>query len=163
MKIDRPHFNDFNHVADYYKESYKLDALLLKNIKENYQDFKYIYDLIELFTTEDRIYRFYHQSMKVFQLQELTKQINELLILVHPCLDNEMDAYFIEIIEQGTTIGPFKMEYNQHWMTTARPIVEAYFHAEYFLKQIVKYGKLDKAPEILPSGWAALLELYNIR
>ncbi len=35
---------------------------------------------------------------------------------------------------------------------------------EKILEMAVKYGrKLEKAPELLPSGWAALLCLYNLR
>lgn len=41
---------------------------------------------------------------------------------------------------------------------------EAFFHARFFLKMAVKYGEeLDEAPSTLPSGWAALLYLYNLR
>jgi hypothetical protein len=45
-----------------------------------------------------------------------------------------------------------------------RPIVEAFFHARFFLEMAVRYGnELDKAPHMLPSGWAALFYLYELR
>jgi hypothetical protein len=45
-----------------------------------------------------------------------------------------------------------------------RPIVEAFFHARYFLEMAVRYGKeLATAPCLLPSGWASLLYLYGLR
>jgi hypothetical protein len=48
--------------------------------------------------------------------------------------------------------------------THARPIVEAFFHAKFMLTMAVKYGKkLKEAPNMLPSGWAALLYLYKMR
>jgi len=47
---------------------------------------------------------------------------------------------------------------------TYPPIIEAFQHARYFLDMTVKYGKeLDEEPTMLPSGYAALLELYGIR
>ncbi len=36
--------------------------------------------------------------------------------------------------------------------------------ARFFLEMMHKYGrKFKNAPELLPSGWAALLYLYNVR
>lgn len=41
---------------------------------------------------------------------------------------------------------------------------QAFFHARYFLDMAVKYGtELDAPPQMLPSGWAGLLYLYNLR
>jgi hypothetical protein len=43
-------------------------------------------------------------------------------------------------------------------------MLEAFFHARYFLEMAVKYGReLELPPTLLPSGWAALLYLYNLR
>jgi hypothetical protein len=43
-------------------------------------------------------------------------------------------------------------------------IVEAAFHAHYVLKLACKYGReLDESPQALPSGWAAVLYLFNLR
>ena len=45
-----------------------------------------------------------------------------------------------------------------------RRIAEAFFHAHYFLEMLVKYGnELKFPPNMLPSGWAAVLYLYNLR
>ena len=50
------------------------------------------------------------------------------------------------------------------WLAVTRPILEAFFHALYFLEMAVKYGKeLKYPPNRLPSGWASLLYLYNLR
>ena len=47
---------------------------------------------------------------------------------------------------------------------STRVFLEAFFHARFFLEMAVKYGKeLPASPTLLPSGWAALLCLYNIR
>lgn len=58
----------------------------------------------------------------------------------------------------------FEMKHNQQWTSHTRVFLEAFFHAKYFLEMAVKYGKeLDTAPNTLPSGWAALLCLYDLR
>ena len=44
-----------------------------------------------------------------------------------------------------------------------RPIVEAFFHARYFVEMAVRYARLDEPPSLLPSGYAALLCLYGLR
>jgi hypothetical protein len=55
------------------------------------------------------------------------------------------------------------MEDNQNWLAVTRPIVEAFFHARFFLEMAVKYGReLDSACS-LPTGWAAFLHLYDLR
>lgn len=49
-------------------------------------------------------------------------------------------------------------------MSHTRPIVEAFLHAKYFLEMMIKYAReMDAAPIMLPTGWAAILELYNQR
>jgi len=56
------------------------------------------------------------------------------------------------------------MEHNQNWLLYTRPIVEAYLHAKYFVEMMVKYGQeMEDVPMFLPSGWAAILELYDQR
>ncbi len=90
---------------------------------------------------EDPVYRFYHQSYKVYYLQGST----------------------MEIIKKGTG-KKFKQEDNKNWLPITRPIAEAFFHARYFLEMAVKYGReLKYPPRLMPSGWAALLYLYNLR
>jgi len=110
---------------------------------------------------EDRIYRFYHASFKVFDLQVFTKNIVEALQSLAPHLP--LNAWFAEIVSEGTG-KTFTYEMNQRWTKETRPILEAFFHARYFLDMVCKYGKeLKEPPTSLPSGWAAVLELYGLR
>jgi hypothetical protein len=110
---------------------------------------------------EDPIYRFYHQSFKVYALQERTQQIVEKLQALAPGLP--LNKWFLEIVRQGTG-KEFTMEDNENWTATTRPMVEAFFHARFFLEMICKYGKkLAEPPLTMPSGWAAVLYLYNLR
>jgi hypothetical protein len=56
------------------------------------------------------------------------------------------------------------MEDNRRWLEVTRPMLEAYFHARYFIEMAVRYGdELDAPPASMPSGWAALLYLYDMR
>ena len=109
---------------------------------------------------EDHIYRFYHHSLKAFHMQDTTNKIVKALQEIAPCI--ELNKDFLSIIEGGTG-KDFNLSYNIRW-GDVRPIIEAFLHAKYFLEMACKYGReLDKAPELLPSGWAAVLYLYNLR
>jgi len=97
----------------------------------------------------------------VYQLQNHTVAIVEKLQSLLP--GRKLNEYFIQIVAEGTGKA-FSPQHNQIWLETTRPIVEAFFHARYFLQMAVKYGReLEYPPRVMPSGWAALLYLYNLR
>jgi hypothetical protein len=111
---------------------------------------------------EDGIYRFYHQSFKVYhRLQPQTLAIVAALRALAP--DRELHPYFAEILARGTGI-EWEREHNDRWTEVTRPIVEAFLHAKFFLEMAVRYGReLDAPPSLMPSGWAALLYFYGLR
>jgi hypothetical protein len=110
---------------------------------------------------EDPVYRFYHQSFKVYHLQKDTAEIVKALGDLAPHLP--MNPWFRQIVREGTG-EQFSPEVNQRWPEATRPILEAFFHARYFLEMVCKYGKeLNEPPDSLPSGWAAVLYLYGLR
>lgn len=111
---------------------------------------------------EDGVYRFYHQSCKVYErLQRLTD--NQVKMFRELLPGRELNASFMEIVQAGTG-RRFESNTNEHWLEHTRPIVEAFFHARYFLEMACKYGKaLDEPPLCMPSGWAAVLYLYDLR
>ncbi len=110
---------------------------------------------------EDRIYRFYHGSYKVFYLQMQTQAIVTAFEKLMP--DYPLNDDFLAIVGEGTN-RIFSKADNKRWAEATRPIVEAFLHAKYFLEMMVKYGKeLDYPPVTMPSGWAAVLYLYNLR
>ena len=110
---------------------------------------------------EDPVYRYYHQSWKVYRLQSMTERIASTLHELAPNLPINRD--FLEIVEQGTG-KDFTSEDNRQWSKVTRPILEAFFHARFFLEMAVRYARtLDAPPRQLPSGWAALLYLYDRR
>lgn len=139
---------------------------LLKNIKAALPGLRKLFrESSDHWTYEDRVYRFYHQSFKVFLLQEATLKIVEMLKSLAPQRKNPtlLNPWFLNIVKDGTG-KTFKQSDNSNWQKVTRPILEAFFHARYFLEMIVKYGKeLKVPPAMLPSGWAAVLYLYNLR
>jgi hypothetical protein len=45
-----------------------------------------------------------------------------------------------------------------------RPILEAFWHTKCFVQMMIKYAKgLETAPQAMPSGWAAILGLFELR
>ena len=143
------------------KEENFLRKELLQNIKKNHFQLKQLSDLISELG-EDEFYRFYHQSFKVYRLQERTEQIVKLLKELLP--NRELNNWFLAIVREGTG-RQFSERDNQQWLKATRPILEAFFHAKYFLEMAVKYGDMPESEfeGPLASGWAALLYLYNLR
>jgi hypothetical protein len=86
---------------------------------------------------EDGIYRYYHHSYKVFRLQDLTTEIVEALEAIAP--GRSLNPKFVEIVRHGTG-KTFSIEDNRRWSEVTRPIVEAFFHARFFLQMAVRYG-----------------------
>lgn len=147
---------------DGFREQRENADKLLRSIKQQLPKLSELLANIEdHWGMEDGIYRFYHQSFKVYHLQSATGEICKALQNLLP--GHSMNRWFSEIVGQGTG-HEFEMSHNQDWLRHTRPIVEAFFHAHYFLKMTVKYGKeLESAPDCMPSGWAAVLYLYNLR
>jgi len=141
----------------------KLHKKLLKNIKAKLPELeKFLEKINGHWILEDLTYRYYHRSFKVYSLQTYTLKIVEVLKSLSP--DKwDLNEDFMEIVKEGTG-KEFKMEHNRNWSKHTRPILEAFQHARMFLIMAVKYGKeLETAPQLLPSGWALLLYLYELR
>lgn len=150
---------------------------LLSNIKSQLPQLeKLLEDVDGHWCREDGIYRFYHQSFKVCYLQTATLKIVQALRALWP--DRELNSWFSHIIDHGTVgarlpsdqnilggaLPNFDPSWNDDWLTHTRPIVEAFEHAHFMLEMAVKYGReLDDVGAPLPSGWAALLYLYDAR
>jgi len=134
--------------------------LLLKSIKNNLIQIKNWYETAtNKWGEEDYIYRYYHQSFKVSYLQEHILSAVKLFKSIH----NDLNEDFMDIIKAGTP-GDFDLKWNKNWSKYALPITTAYFHCKYFVEQMINYGEtLEEAPSLLPSGWAAVLYLFNQR
>ncbi len=145
-------------------DALKKDDELLANIKSHLPELTaLLQEMNSPWFYEDLIYRFYHQSFKVYTLQAETKKIADALKSLAPA-GATFCKEFEEIYSAGASGKQFEMAHNQNWTAHTRAFVEAFFHAKFFLEMAVKYGKeLEAAPTMLPSGWAALLCLYKMR
>jgi hypothetical protein len=152
---------------------------LLSNIQLRQEILKELLDKLDgHWGHEDGIYRYYHQSFKVYRLQGYTNEVVAQMRLVHPLNRESWQEYgglkkdrkqhefapmFERIVAAGTGI-EFEMDHNSIWEETTLPIVTAFMHAHHVLAMMVKYGEeLDEAPQMLPSGWATVLYMYGLR
>ena len=144
------------------RERQELAVQLLSSIKQQLPKLEELLAQVEShWGIEDSFYRFYHQSFKVCRLQQTTREICDALQNLLP--GRTMNKWFCEIVADGSG-SEFVLSHNHDWLPHTRPILEASFHARFFLKMAVKYGReLQSAPDSLPSGWAAVLYLFNLR
>jgi hypothetical protein len=135
---------------------------LLNRIKANLPEIENLYRVFTGYE-EDYVYRFYHQSFKVFGAIEEIKKARDLFEKIAP--DGiSLNEWYCRIADEATGKSFDWEKTNQKWIHEMRPILEAFWHSKYFLKQTLDSGtKLQKSPQILPSGWAAVLFLYNLR
>ncbi len=140
------------------------DEELLANIHARWPELnELLKEVNSRWVYEDLIYRFYHQSFKVYAIQTVTNKIAEALKNIAPS-GTTLCPMLEKLYQAGASGKQFKIEHNKQWAVHTRPFLEAFFHAKFFLEMAVKYRKeLKTAPAILPSGWAALLCLYNLR
>ena len=144
------------------QEAHERDQAVLTAIKNKLPELK---ELAEKFSShwgyEDPVYRFYHGSFKVYDLQDSIESAVAILKSIAP--NRELCDSFTRLTEEALQ-RRFSMEVNSRWDQETRVLVEAFLHAKYFIEMAVRYGQeLDTAPQSLPSGWAALLCLYQIR
>lgn len=111
----------------------------------------------------DRMYRFYYQSFKVYDMQEFTLEAVELFRSIGTEMGRPLADRFETIVAEGTG-KTFEFEHNRDWLRHTRPIVEAYWHAMYFVEMMVLCARtMDRAESMLRSEWAAVLILYGMR
>lgn len=110
---------------------------------------------------EDPVYRFYHQSFKVYAVQRATEAVVSALQALAPA--RALNEWFMRIVSEGMGRA-FEREDNARWLDVTRPMLEAFFHARFMLEMVVRYGgELEAPPRLLPSGWGAVLYLYGLR
>jgi hypothetical protein len=74
--------------------------------------------------------------------------------------EREINLMFGAILKEGTGK---EFRDNKDWEKQTRPILEAFFHAKFMVEMAVRYAGMPKAPQPMPSGWAAFLYLYDLR
>lgn len=143
------------------EERERLERLLLSRLKERKADLEQLLaKLNSHWTYEDGFYRFYHGSWKVYGLQTETERAGRLIRELLP--ERKLNLDFENIIREGTG-KEFQMQHNQDWARHTRPILEAFCHAKFMVEMAVCYADLPAPPQPMPSGWAVLLYLYDLR
>jgi len=135
---------------------------LLKNIKAKRGDLDSIHQLLQDIEPE-LVYRFYHQSFKVFWFKDALKHAKEVFLQLAPdgC---KLNSWFTEIVDAGLIAEFSDATTNANWLAETRPILEALWHCKFFVEQMLSAaGTLDSSPMSLPYDWAAVLYLYNLR
>jgi hypothetical protein len=155
--------SNFQRLENHFGKIQELHGVLLDNIKKNLPELEKLLETVNgHWFMEDCVYRFYHASFKTYFIQTLTMDIVDALKKLAP-EGVTFNSTFEDIYKEGTG-KIFNIRHNNNWEKHTRPMLEAFFHAKYFLEVAVKYGrKLKEAPTCLPSGWAALLYFYNLR
>ncbi len=142
-------------------EEKRLERILLQNIRQHAPELRRVLDEAnDEWVYEDGMYRYYHQSWKVFDLQSATQMMADALATIAP-EGRAFGGFFTDILQQGTG-REFSLADNQHWLERAGPVVQAFLHARYFVEMATKYAGLAEPPQPMPSGWAALLCLYGM-
>jgi hypothetical protein len=147
---------------DHLNKQLQSDQALLNAIQANLPGLEHLLVPFQAMY-EDGIYRFYHDSFKVYQLQAYTLKAVEIFKGIANATDRHLCEWFEQIVAAGTGL-VWEPEHNHSWTLHGRPIVEAFLHAKYFLEMMIKYGRgMTDAPSMLRTGWAAILRLYNQR
>lgn len=136
--------------------------ILLYQIKNSLSE---IEDLYKVFVNgeEDYVYRFYHQSFKVFGATEEIKRAKDLFEKIAPD-EIPLNDWYCKIADEAISKDFDWEKTNPKWLDETRPILEAYWHSKCFLQQMLHFGtELQESPQLLPYGWATILYLYDLR
>jgi hypothetical protein len=151
-------------INAYFAEKHRKQDVLLTSIKAAQTELEALFKAMQ-HDYEDGVYRFYHHSFKVYRLQQNTRRAVALFRKIGDPLGNwnSLSDLFEGIARDGTE-RRFRMHHNRDWPHHTRPIVEAFLHTRYFLDMMLQSAReLETAPQILPSGWASVLYLYEMR
>lgn len=146
----------------HWQEQHDKQQGLFKRMVEAYPKLKELQAQADRnFGAPDLFYRFYHQSFKAYRVQEFTKDLT--LLFQEIGEGYALNSWYTQIVKEGTN-KPFDVSHNDDWLKHVRPQFEAYFHARMFLDQMVWCVEhMGKAETLLPSQWAAVLYLFNLR
>lgn len=163
-EIKRPKEHDelLKRLNEEFEKKHKRSIELLSNIKSERER---ISRLLNRFKSQepDQIYRFYHQSFKVFIMVPLIEQADKLFRDIAP-EGSEINSWYGLIAKGGIGKAFDEQTTNENWLSEVPQILLAFWNAKYFLEQMtVAADELNEAPMTLPSGWAAVLYLYGLR
>lgn len=143
------------------EEHNRLERLLLSRLAARKAEAEELWTALNgHWAYEDGFYRFYHGSFKVYGVQAVTEKAVAFLRALLP--ERELNDDFTAILREGTG-KEFDLSHNRDWLKHTRPILEAFAHARFMIEMARRYADLKEPPQPLPSGYAALLYLYNLR
>src|SRR5256885_5510703 len=93
------------------QEQLRKDQRLLDTIKAHLPALEQLVEMLE-YDYEDKMYRFYYQSFKVYELQSFTTQALDVLQQIARTIDRPLALWFTEITAQGIGV-EFEMAHNQ--------------------------------------------------
>ena len=121
-------------------DKFRLSEVLLKNIKDELPRLEsFLKSINDHWCYEDLIYRFYHQSYKIyyrFPIKEAIDILNSLSPMAPEDLGELPNHPFLKGILADI---PEKFEpcHNENWCKYTRPIVEASLHLKFFIEMAV--------------------------
>jgi hypothetical protein len=109
------------------------------------------------------VYRFYHQSFKVFGYKELIRYAVSFFESLSPN-SKPLNSWYRSITDSGLE-KEFTDATNENWLNETQPVLYAFWHSRYFVDQMLSAAKTLEAapPQVLPYDWAAVLYLYDLR
>jgi len=112
---------------------------------------------------DDRFYRFYRNSTKVYDIQILTTHIVDYMqSLIDDFQLTNFHPHFVTIIQEGTGHVPASQE--DVYIQDTRAILEAFFHAKSALGSLIRYGiELPSEKRERATGWFSILTIYQLR
>lgn len=173
LKIDL--YGAFARLREPFPEEHH-HSQLLRALKERLPQLKELKESCEGHRAVDNFYRYYHQSFKAYRIQDITLDIVKVFHEIRDAVDYEPKMWeslphthtrlnwrFHALVENGTEIH-FDLEHNQNWHKWVGPQFEAYFHAKMFLDLMIQCAeRMESCCASLPSDWAAVLYLFNMR
>jgi len=162
QKVKRSKEEILKELDAAFKKQHALAGQLLDNIKTHREK---IANVLAWFRKEepDLVYRFYHQSFKVFIMTSLVNSADELFKSLSPD-SRELDPWYVQITSTALSRKFEDSETNENWFEVTTPVLLAFWNSKYMLERmLVAADELAEPPTILPSGWAAVLYLYGLR
>lgn len=156
MSVDRPIIT--------LEQRHELSGKLLQNVHNSLPT---LYEMVSNITREwnstDSLYRFYHHSFKMYNIQTATLAIVTALKTLDPKETPYFDESFEKLIADGTG-REWERWHNKCWNQFGNAMFLAYFHAEAVLLSLLRSAEtLDHSPIMLPSPWALCLEVFCLR
>ena len=111
----------------------------------------------------DTLYRFYHQSFKVYRAQELNQEALDLLRKLRSDRST-LSPFLEELIAHASPTVQFAPEHNRAWVATVGPFLTLHLHLHrIFVAMRTALQQHERLPEILDDALALSLAALGLR